>query len=833
MLVNYIKLSIRLMARKPLFTFIKVSGLAIGLAMFLILWQYTQSELRSDEQWKDAERIYRFGVIGRWTDDKTNWDQTYYGTNIASVANEVALQYPEITELTRLLTQPSFLGVTKDGSYVKDHGPDVFLSAQAGTEKKTFKETRVAYGDPNLFTFFGLPLVEGQSESVLGQAGSIVLSEKLAIKYFGTIQARGKTILINDKVSLMVTGVFENLPHNTHLLFDAVVSSEGIKDRYNTLNTDIHAPVHYVKIKQGIDIKDLGRRINSDIHAQIRNAMFGSWPYGDAEMYFQQLLEMPFQSYMMDNYVAKSTLAFIILQGAAIAIILLAWINYINLTSAENLNRMKEVATRRTMGAKVSELTMQFVVESFIINLLALLLALTIVQLVRTPMELEVGFYLLSWKDLLQSTTWILLFVFVSGVLITGFYPAWVVVGLYSKKMSGNVAGRHGTYATAFTTLQYSIAIVIAVLAFAIKGQISFILSHDIGLTKEEVLVLDLPMNKRSNFKVDLNTFLGKVRELQPAVSVSVPGDINFGFINLVQPGVGAGIGVEGSGGVDENYIPLYQIRMLAGRNFLSNNPADSTSILLSETAAKRVGFGSAKDAIGRKVIAGVNGKDTPVTVVGVFSDYMTTPLLNLGYYQSKGAALTYKDFLFINEVSWSLPQKVSFRIEPASFRQSLSNIESAYRESFSDPIFNWHFLDEMINGKYHQHLMVSNQISFFSFLAIGIACLGLLGMMMHRVNNKIKEIGIRKVLGAQLYQIAQVLLNTSAKQIVIAAMIGIPVAYYLTQQYLQKFSERMELQWWHLTLPVMILIVIMVATIATVIWNAAKSNPVEALKHE
>jgi putative ABC transport system permease protein len=314
---------------------------------------------------------------------------------------------------------------------------------------------------------------------------------------------------------------------------------------------------------------------------------------------------------------------------------------------------------------------------------------------------------------------------------------------------------------------------------------------------------------------------------------VSVPGEVNFGFINLIQPGVGAGIGVEGCGGVDENYIPLYQIKMLEGRNFLQNNPADSSSILLSEITVKRLGFRSVQDAIGGKVIAGVNGKTTPVSVVGVFSDYRTTPFLNIGYYQSRGAALTYKDFLFPNEPSWSLPQKVSFRISPENFRQSLTNIESAYRESFSDPIFNWYFLDEMINGKYHHHEMTSNQIAFFSFLAISIACLGLLGMMLHKVNNKIKEIGIRKILGAQLHQIAKVLLNSSIKQILVATTIGIPVAYYLTQQYFQRFSERMELRWWHLTLPVAILIAIMLSTIASVIWKAAKSNPVEALKHE
>jgi putative ABC transport system permease protein len=303
-------------------------------------------------------------------------------------------------------------------------------------------------------------------------------------------------------------------------------------------------------------------------------------------------------------------------------------------------------------------------------------------------------------------------------------------------------------------------------------------------------------------------------------------------MINLIQPGVGAGIGVGGNGGVDENFIPLYQIKMLEGRNFLSDNPADSSSILISDITSGRLGFRTLSDAIGSKVIAGINGKEVQATVVGVYRDYNTEPLLNRGFFQSKGSALTYKDFLFPNEL-WSVPQKVSFRLTQEEFEESLARIESAYRESFSDPIFNWYFLDDVIDGKYRQYLLVSDQIALFCFLAVGIACLGLLGMMLHKVNNKVKEIGVRKILGAQLHQIAQLLLTTSIKQIFIAAAIGIPAAYFLTQEYLQRFSERLELQWWHLILPVIILIAIMVSTIATIIWRAAKSNPVEALRYE
>jgi putative ABC transport system permease protein len=832
MLTNYIKLSIRLMARSPFFAFIKVSGLAVGLAMFFILWQYTQSELRSDQQWNDAARIYRLGIIGRWSDDKAKWDETYFATNAPSLVEHISQQYPQITEVTRILSQQNVTGSTEETSMVTDHGSELFFSVQNGMEKRSFKESGLAYGDPNLFTFFGLPLLEGQPESVLSLAGSIVLSERLAVKYFGGSSVIGKTILINDKISLTVTGVFKNLPRNTHLSFDAVVSSERIRNRYHGKRVAVKTPVHYVKIREGINTADLSKKINTEMHPQIKNAMWGTWEHGDADIFLQPLSEMPFQSYVAEYYDAKSSLVLKTLQATAIAILFLAWINYINLASAENLKRMREVATRRIMGARVIELTAQFVLEAFSTNLFALGFALTIIQLVKTAMESVFGFYLLSWTSLLQSTFWILIAVFLIGVLITGLYPAWFVMSRNSNGLFARISRQQVVYNTVFTTLQYSVAIVIAVLAFTIKQQLDFILKQDIGLNKEQVLVVDLPLDQQPDFKFDLNTFIGKVRESMPSLSHNSPGDGPGGMINLIQPGVGAGIGVGGNGGVDENFIPLYQIKMLEGRNFLSDNPADSSSILISDITSGRLGFRTLSDAIGSKVIAGINGKEVQATVVGVYRDYNTEPLLNRGFFQSKGSALTYKDFLFPNEL-WSVPQKVSFRLTQEEFEESLARIESAYRESFSDPIFNWYFLDDVIDGKYRQYLLVSDQIALFCFLAVGIACLGLLGMMLHKVNNKVKEIGVRKILGAQLHQIAQLLLTTSIKQIFIAAAIGIPAAYFLTQEYLQRFSERLELQWWHLILPVIILIAIMVSTIATIIWRAAKSNPVEALRYE
>ena len=571
--------------------------------------------------------------------------------------------------------------------------------------------------------------------------------------------------------------------------------------------------------------------ININKHEQIVQAYWGDSPYGTSEAFLQPLSEMPFQSYVVDNYTMKSKFVLIVFKSTAIAILLLAWINYVNLSCASNLNRMKEVATRRVIGARPFELVMQFGVESLVINTIALLMALTLVQLVRLPMEALFGIYILPWSNLVQSSIWILLPVLITGALLTAFYLAWIVVRRKPKELLAMAPQQTEISATFFTIFQYSVSITIVVFAFVIKGQINFVLSQDIGFRKEELVIVDLPLHHNANFKADLNTFLGKVRENGASVSQSVPGDDNPGFINLIQPGIGAGIGVECNGGVDENYIPLYNIKMIEGRNFLSDHPADSTAILLSEITTTRLGFKNPGDAIGRKLITGPDG-DFSVTVVGVFSDYQTRPLLNMGYYQSNGLAMTYKDYL-LPEEAWSIPQKVSFRIKPEMFKESIAKIEISYYDSFSDPLFSWRFLDEALKSKYQQHIIVSNQVTLFSFLSIGIVCIGLLGMMVYKVHRKLKEISIRKIFGARLHEIAKILLNATMRQLLVATAVGGPLSYYLTQQYLQKFSERIQLEWWHLATPIAILATVMLSVIASIVWKAAKNNPVEALKHK
>lgn len=371
---------------------------------------------------------------------------------------------------------------------------------------------------------------------------------------------------------------------------------------------------------------------------------------------------------------------------------------------------------------------------------------------------------------------------------------------------------------------------VLIVWIFALHNQLTFISNRNIGLNQHQVLIIDLPPVPTSNFYTDIDQLAQQASALPEVsghtVSNNVSADAVDGMLGMAIEEGKSGIQVDCNGGVDENFIPFYSIKLLAGRNFQADRPSDRSSILISRGAMYRLGIERPEDAVGLRL-------HWPVSeIIGVFEDYTLRPLIkgeDFRYGGIPGLALTYKDFLAPDKQ----PRKISFRVEPANFDQTIENLKIIYHSIFPGNVFNWYFLHEHINNQYQSDRTARNQILFFSTLAVGIACLGLFGMISNKVVEKTKEIGIRKVLGAELYQIAQILANTTIKQAILSTVVGIPVAFYLTEQYLDKFIERVSLQWWHFTVPVLLLVAIMFATIASILWKAATKNPVEALKYE
>lgn len=839
MLANYLKLSLRLMSRNPFFTFINVVGLGVGIATFFVLQQYSYLELNSDRQWKDWDRIVRCGLDYSWTDNGESWSRSFYAQLEPEVAARISKDLPEIEAMTRIFRQENFTP-----EHIPFHGKNVFLTrVNDKGELISFRESSLAYADPNLFKFFSIRLLEGNPDKVLAEINSVVLSQKMARRYFGAESPLDKTLLINNTIPLKVTGVYEDLPQNTHLEFEAVISTVAINRYITTTHASLGGPHVYFRLAAGTDPDALQKKMNDKEHYW--HYWAGMMPPTEdkvkAAVYVQRLADVPFSNNLWDYFKPKSKFFLKMLAWTGALTLLISWINYVQLSTSFYIKRIKEIGVRKTSGARSRDFAKQFMIESLSINFLSLLFAATIVQLCKGPLTHFFEFNLPGWGQAPLFVSVVTLVGCVLGVALSGLLPV-VLLRVNSphsllKKTKNRAVVAFGKPLVA---LQFTISIVLIVWVFTVHKQVDHVLGADYGLNHDAVVLVDLPQVQSSSFKSDLAVLMEKMKSIPGITEVTsfstITGDADNNVICLVTLGGEYNCCVDTNGGIDESFIPFFNLKLLAGRNFSPDTPADSGTVIISARAVQRLGFKTPQEAIGQLIAANRNTMENPryqrTHIIGVVEDYhggKGSLLKNDGMGDHGGIALTYKDqFVPANK-----PQKLAFRIEPSGFSSASESIEKIYRDLFPGQLFRAHFLDDNIAGFYEREKTARNQILLFSIIAIGIACLGLLGTISNKVIEKTKEIGIRKVLGARLFHIAQILLDTTTKQVAIAVLLGIPVAHYLTQQYLQKFSDRVQLQWWHYAVPVTMLVIMMLGSVVVVVYRAAKSNPVDALKVE
>lgn len=843
MLLSYFRLAIRLLIRKPFFSFINVLGLSVGFSMFYVLWQHSAVELASDQFRKDHQRIYRL-YFDFYYNTGTDWVH-YLGGVFPPVMTSIAeRKFSGIESATRIFHQKNFDEVRWEGPQTdtaewSQLDPRVFISFIGhGNEKYTFEETNTVYADPNVFDFFSIPLLTTHSENVLQNADAMVISSSMARKYFGNDDPVGKTVTINSRESFTITGVFQDLPRNSHLKFDLVMSTSRIKHAIENIHPFQRSAQNYFKISGDASVEELEAQLNKEqkVHWQWDS----HFPGATLQVFLQPLREVPFRIFGNDVFVPKSEYILRAYQGVALIILVMAWINYLNLKLSSQSARMKELAARKTSGAEQKDLILQFLVEIVVINCISMMVALTLIQLLKQPLEILLRFHLPGWSEIYFSTVLVFIGIMIVGMTIAALHPAFAFWGKTTHKiLSGKLSSRKGRgFVNAMTIVQFVTAMALIVWMFSVGMQVDFVIRDTWGLNRKNVVVVDLPVTGHMDYSAEINYLknevLGSPGIDDVALSRVVAGDLVENAIGFRRTDTTSlYVVAKSDGGVDERFISFYGLKLLAGRNFLADNPADKRSVILSRVSAKILGF-EPEEAIGKIIRVdrySWRPFGTDAEIIGVVEDhrhdplYMETGLAN----GNRGSALIYGNYLFPD----NKPSKMSVRFHGSDPLAVIGNIEKKYRKVFPESFFHWYFLEDHMNLHYQTERVALNQISLFTFIAIGIACLGLLGMISHRVVEKTREIGIRKVLGAQVHQIAHVLLNSTARQVMSASIIGVPLAYYLTQEYLEKFSQRVPLQWWHFALPVVLLVLIMFCTIAAVVWQAARSNPVEALKCE
>jgi putative ABC transport system permease protein len=844
MLLSYLKLSLRLLARNPFFTFINVVGLSVGFAVFFVLWQYSQSELRSDQFHKDHNRIYRLYVDFHHYNG-VDWTRYLAGTFppvFSSIASE---QFTEIESVTRIFHQRNFDEVRWRGPQSDTAGWSeletkiVVSHIDKAGERHSFKEENAAYADPNLFQFFSIPLLKGRAENVLKSADAIVLSAFTANKYFGNIDPVGKTLMLNNNQSFTVTGVFQELPKNTHLKFQLVMSTVGIRQFIENIEPYQRSAHNYFKIRPGVSLSQLEERLNTE---QRKHWDFTRWGGTESKLsiVLQPLADVSFRVFDFDVFVPKSKYVLWVFKSVSIIVLLMALINYLNLKLASQAKRTKELAMRKTTGARKTDFIVQFLTESIVISTTAVLIALTLVQLMRYPLEVMFQFHIPAWRETPPSFILFFAGMIMLTVILAGLHPAVSVWRMTTRNILGRAkSGENGLGFTQISSvLQFAGALALVIWLFVVYRQINFAINESWGIKRDNVVVLDLPVHENRDVAVEVNSLKNELLQVSGvddvALSTMVVGDHEEIGVALHRTDTKELFVVAKSdGGVDERFIPFYGLKLLAGRNFIKDNPFDKYAVILTRSSAQSIGY-SPGEAIGKDVMVEKyswrSEIETKAQIIGVMEDHRLDPLVEAGFSNTnRGVILMYGNTLY---PKFNLG-KLSVRLNDTETEHTIRVMEEKYRLIFPESLFHWYYLNDSMNAHYKAEQTARNQIALFTLIAIGIACLGLLGMISNKVVEKTKEIGIRKVLGAQLLQISRILLSATFRQIVIATSIGIPVAYYLTQQYLLKFAERIELQWWHFALPIVILVLIMLGTVATVVWKAARSNPVDALKYE
>jgi putative ABC transport system permease protein len=826
MLLNYLKLSLRRMARNPFFTVINVTGLSIGFTAFYLLWPYSQNELKSDQFHKDYEQIARISRRIQFTENGIFQDFSLSIHN-SGIARQFARDYPEIIDITCIVPQQLF------EAYRQGFDKDVFVSVSVdGRNREFYREQNLAFADSNFFRFFSFPLERGNPEEVLSQPNTAVLSSSHAYKYFGKDNPVNKVIYFNDSIPITIKGVFKDFPKNTHMRGDVIISTAGIKQLNLTGWETTWWGLNYIKVAKGTDFNVLESKINAD-----KKRIYSGCPRCPEDVTTSAFIE-PLKTVVFTNLPAnmqnyKSEYWLMVLSVLAFVLPALAWINYISLSIHMLQRRISELTVRKVVGSGRRHFVMQFVVEASLFNAVSLLIALTIVQLVKSPVENLLNFYTLPWNELRSSTLWIIAIALLLGIAITSAYPIFISINekslLAARK---NWSYSKSSWINLIVTAQYSAAIVLLICIVCVYFQLNLILSKPLGIEKDGVLVIDCPLQQKNDFLTKLNYFAtsaGTIEGIQGVtVSKNVVGDWAGYGVPLQVNKDEIEFGFDINGGVDENFLNVYGIKLLHGRNFRTDMPADQNAILVSREATVKLGFSLPEEALGARLILPWYGHDN-VEVIGVYEDYEFRPLFTTYFQGKRGSFLSYRNYLMPD----LYPSKISVRVDYTTFQSSLPELEKLFKEVFTHDTFRWTFLDQNVQKYYSTEKIARNQIGIFTLIAVGIACLGLFGLVSNKIVEKTKEIGIRKILGAGLPQIARILLNTTTWQIAVASIISIPIAYILVSQYLEKFSERISLQWWHFAFPLLTLILMMLATIATVVWKAARSNPVDALKHE
>ncbi len=807
MLKNNLKIAWRQLSKNRFVTLINLSGLIIGMTAALFIWQYVHFESSYDKFHEKSEQIFRIRT-----------DRINDGVPFMQFAGGTAGAAP--------LLKKHF---TQVDDYVKLRGAgEAVFSYEYG---RSVRLDRVFFSMPSLFDIFSFSLVEGDEETALSEPFFACISQSTAKKLFGDEDPIGKTIMHNNSRKLQVTGVFADVPANSHIKFDILIS-------YITF-TDVIAPdaptetsmtwdgyYSYVLLQPGTDWQDLESRIPAAIEQDYDPEIASM-----VALYLQPLEDIHLNShYLFETEVNGNQRVVQFLWLIGISVLLIAWFNYINFSTANSEVRAREVGVRKVLGGTQRKLIYQFLTEATLLNIFAIAVSFLLVWLLQPFFERLIGqpvsLSIFSETNLLMITVAVLLV----GTLLSGLYPAFFLSSMRPIKVlkagaGGSQRPQSKWLSKGLVTLQFIATVILIAGTFIVNRQLKFLQDTDLGFEVDQTLIVKGPKSTDSTFVSKSNIFkqqleqLGSVRGV--AASTSIPGQA-FGWTAGGVQRVGAAEDQSQSFHVmaaDVEYADLYDMELVAGRHMSTEMGSDeSIACLLNETGAALLDFSSPEDAVGKEI----EFWGDRFMVVGVLKDF----------YQESAKSDIEPLVLRARPPQWDADY-YSVKMSTDQLGSTLASVEESWQKVFPEDPFEHFFLNDHFNTQYESELRFSRIFSLFSGLAIFVSCLGLFALVTFTTERRKKEIGIRRVLGAKISGIVRMISMDFVRMILLALILATPLCWYAMNLWLEGFANRVNIPWWYFAIAGSITLIVALLPVSLQSIRAALLNPADTLKNE
>ncbi|WP_290790293.1 ABC transporter permease [Flavihumibacter sp. UBA7668] len=787
MIRNYLKIAWRNLIKHKAFSGINIAGLAIGMASSILILLWVQNELSYDRFHSNADEIYR--ITAEASEFKA-------AVNPAGMPVGLKDELPAIKNYVRL-SKPVKLLLKKDN--------------------QQFEEKRAFYADSSFLEVFSFPLVKGNKQTAMNQPNAILLTEAMASKYFGTQEALGKTLLLDNQLTLTVTGILANTPYNSHLQFDFILPlSTEAKRELNTIwgNFNFYSYLLLDKnsTQTGASLRKLENQMQSIYKKHIPESTlkvaFQLQPLTEIHLHSNLQIDLPGHG---NNIYVK--IFFIV----AIIILIVACINFMNLATARSARKAKEVGLRKVVGASRTQLIGQFLGESLVISFLSLLIAIALVyaflplfnQLAGTQLSLE----LINTQLLLT-----LIGISIATGLLAGSYPALYLSGFQPVKvLKGPMKFREGNqfFRNGLVVLQFAVSIVLLIGTVVIYKQLQFIKTRNPGFEKSNLLYMSMTgdlWNKQQLLKYELNK---NPLTSNYAITSELPVNIDAGTNDVDWEGKDPNSQtIFPFLRVSENFIDVFQIQLLSGRSFSHDFIADSNNYVINETAMKVMGLNK-ENALGKSLA--LNEKKG--TIIGVVNDFNFKPIH------------TTIEPLILELNKWG--GHVIVRADPGKSRETITAMETINQQLNPNFPFSFNFLDQDLANLYQGEQRIGNIFNLFAVLGIFISCLGLYGLSAFMAQQRTREIGVRKVLGASVAHILYLLSRRFTRLILIACLLALPLAWFAINKWLEGFAYHINISWTIFLLAPLAALLIAWITVGYESVKAALSDPVKNLRTE